>query len=297
MHTSDLTSPQMRVLDHLLARAGWSGQVRLSLARIGIGAAMSDTDQTVNTLIDSGWLAVLREADPKVPRPRTYQLTLPASPTGDQEPHAPLPPPPPSQWEFFSGWFLVHLPGHDAFRRATGSLNPAYPLLCLLRHQPRTLDDLAALLECPVRRVRRHADLLVRHGLAEAHGGAYYVADGDSADLNRRLDLVAESAGTRGSRRGAIEKYQRDCAAWRARQDEWVQARGDVGSPEWREAQAVMYRERFQGPTSADVRKLYPHGEAGLEQLVQVVIEGQIRVLRTTGETLASLVQEEAGGG
>ncbi len=89
-----LTSPEMRVLDCLLARARWSGQVRLSLARIGIGAAMSDVDQTVNKLIDSGWLTVIQEADPALPQPHTYRLTQPNSAADDQEPHGPLPPHP-----------------------------------------------------------------------------------------------------------------------------------------------------------------------------------------------------------
>ncbi len=121
------------------------------------------------------------------------------------------------------------------------------------------------------------------------------MAAGDSANLKRRLDLVAESVGTRGTRRRAIEKYQEGCAAWRERREEWARARCDVGSPEWRKAEAVMLREKFQRPTSAGVRKLYPDGEAGLEQLVQAVIEEQLRVLRTSREILADFVQEEAG--
>lgn len=122
--------------------------------------------------------------------------------------------------------FWAALPGHDAFRRATGSLNAAYPLLCLLDVEPTSQQTLTCWLRATARQVKTWAKQLLAAGVAVADENGYRLV---VENLALRLHQVAVTSGRLGDRNAAWEHYLEQCrksAAWRAE-------RGVVGSEAW----------------------------------------------------------------
>jgi hypothetical protein len=104
-HSAGLTSSSLRVLDFLWASARLhGGTVSVGLGRIGLGSAVNQAAPTVTTLISTGWLEVVKEAQTGEGIPRVYRLRIPTTPDGeemsetttevDREPYRPSPPAP-----------------------------------------------------------------------------------------------------------------------------------------------------------------------------------------------------------
>jgi hypothetical protein len=177
LHTSGVTSVQIRILDCMLGSTRSTGQVALSMGRIAIGAASSQVTSDLRRLMTGGWLRIVRPFDPIEMTPTLYALTFPPEATDMSGPGsgAPLPGVDMAAMLLLGREWLRRLQegdwegclgGHDAFRRAKGTLNAAYPILTLLTDAPTSVELLASWLRMPERRVRDHAQDLVRAGLA-----------------------------------------------------------------------------------------------------------------------------------
>jgi hypothetical protein len=223
VHTSGMSAGQIRLLDLLLARAGRTGFVYMSQARMGIDSAVSSPGGIVRTLVKGGWLVLLTAAS--LDHAASYRLSVPDLPTNEKS-HLQVCPHPPS---FLSQWvvrvvFPVH---HDAFRCKRGSIHAAYPLLSLLRVEPQGMDTLAEWLHVTHRALRDRARLLITAGLAVQSDRGLALRGDPVLPL---LHAVAVKVGTDGYRARAMQLH-------RAKAAEWQQARaemGDVGSPTWR---------------------------------------------------------------
>jgi hypothetical protein len=232
MHTAGLASATLRVAD-ALAGSETSGVVALSVDRIEIAAATLNARKELSWLVAHGWLVVDREPERRVSRtdpdlwwwtPRRYQITLPEIPQLAQTPVGDR-----LGWVSLSASWATCLPGHDCFRRVTGSLGASYPLLALLGEQPTPLPVLAGWLAVPKRRLDLWVRSLVAAGVAADKVGGVALA----ARWAGRLDEVAKACGTAGARQRALERYDDKCQAL----DEWRSDHNVIGTPSWRREQ------------------------------------------------------------
>lgn len=165
------------------------------------------------------------------------------------------------------------LPGHDAFRRSTGSLHMHYPLLVLLGPEPVTYDILSTWLHQPAEKVRRMAKRLVEAGLAVALPTGVAAS---SLDRRAALAEVARTAGTLGMRANAIRLYETKCRDWRLRQQEWCETRQQPGSDVWRSSMERDAREALGAPQNEVLRLTWAATGKSFEDLVACVIEDQL---------------------
>lgn len=283
-HISGMSSAEMRVLDCLLGCASpFGGTVSMSMAKIGIGSACSKPDGHIDSLLQHGWLRIIADADPAIPTSRVYRLSLPASVTPDDQELPALTPPLPLSpcVKELSGSFLVTLPGHDAFRRAEGSLNAAYPVLTLLGDTPVTMNTLAARLRTQPRGVRRHIGTLVRHDIAVRQGDGYVLA---GQDLPARLDAVAECVGTAGTRRRTHEAYLASCRERGERSQQWLRDRATPGSDVWLKSTRDGYSALIAQPEGAALVDAWGWSDGDLvERLLQAEL---CHLVRMTEETV-----------
>jgi Bifunctional DNA primase/polymerase, N-terminal len=273
VHTSGMTSSQIRLLDALLCRASDTGFVCMSQAWMGIGSAITSPADVVHTLVEKGWLTVLRPGS--VDHPTSYRLSIPDM-EADEKSHLKVCPPPfslpsPSQCGLWVR-FLVH---HDAFRCKQGSLHPAYPLLTLLRPEPQGMDTLAGWLGGTPRALRDRAKSLVKAGLA--------VQDADGLSLTSDpvlplLDAVAVKVGTDGDRLRAIELYFARIAQWRLARAE----AGEVGSPTWRKCcRARLMAKLAEG----DFATMVEHLDGDVEAVATFLVDQEALMLSPDPET------------
>lgn len=292
-HTSGLGSAHLRVLDFLLGLSGHkSGIVGIGYSKIGLGAAMDQAGPIVRSLVAAGWLVVVQTADIPTGRPTLYSLTVPASSVRDPEPHllpegprrepyspSPALPPPPDGWS--SLWFMTATTGHDAFRRARDTLSATYPLLALLGSQASDLDDLARWLRKPHNAVHKHADALVRAGVAVWGPDGLELTPGE---LGTALTAVAQRAGTAGTRVRAYRAYLTASADWAASKAAWRAEYDVVGSDVWI---AHIYRETlsvFSSPACSGLREdLCERGGRQLEDVAMDSVIAYLERLRRRG--------------
>jgi len=168
-----------------------------------------------------------------------------------------------------SGGFQRSLEGHDAFRRRTGSLHLAYPLLSLLDQQPVPLTDLAGWLQMPESQASRLLGALVRAGVARVSAQGAARAEGP---LESALNRFARAVGTHGARRHAIEAYKQNCRKWRESQETWAGQRHTVGSTLWLAEESKGLREQLSADHRRDLRKVWLADGSTLEDLMATVL-------------------------
>jgi Bifunctional DNA primase/polymerase, N-terminal len=269
VHTSGMSAGKVRLLDALLARATGSGFVCISQVWMGIGSAVSSPGGVVHTLIQEGWLVVLRAAS--IDGPTSYRLSIPD--VGDEKNHLQVCPSPSplSQWGSYVR-FPVH---HDAFRCKVGSLHAAYPLLTLLGSEAQAMETLAGWLQVTLRTLRDRARSLTSAGLAVLSEGGL-VLTGDP--LLPLLDALAVKVGTDGYRLLAIESYYANADAWRKARSLW----GEVGSPTWRKRlHARVVAKMGEGDLAALVEHL--HGD--VDAAATYMVEQEVLMLSADPET------------
>jgi hypothetical protein len=296
-HTSGLTSVQIRIIDCMIGRAGARDLVALSMAKIGIGAASSKVDIDLRTLISGGWLKNLPKLPPderKLWKPKRYQLTLPSQPARIWSPCPGADPAMAApawlrerdrhtwsneQWRPRS-WRRC-LGGHDAFRRAKGTLSAAYPVLTLLTGSPTSTEVLATLLGAPERRVKDLADQLVRAGVVNVTAAGFTRAPGDLTRLLDDVALEADRLGLRkpgkptisGTRDRAIQDLQERFEDWLAHQQTWLEDRAVPGTETWRKIQAKEFKAILNSPSGAPLRQAWAETGRSQEELVDEVVD------------------------
>jgi hypothetical protein len=271
----------------MLGSTGSTGQVALSMGRIAIGAASSQVTTDLRRLMAGGWLRIVRNFDPIEMTPTLYALTFPSEETDMSGPRsgAPLPGVETAamlllgrEWlrRLRAGDWEGCLGGHDAFRRAKGTLNAAYPILTLLTDAPISVELLASWLRMPERRVRDHAQDLVRAGLARLTTNGYIRTQ---ADLTAALDRVALDADRHGARQPGKPPISgtraRAIKEYRERTEERIRYLEDhevPGTEAWREEQAKNFRTTLKGPSGASLLRVWSETGRSQEELVEEVV-------------------------
>jgi len=177
-------------------------------------------------------------------------------------------------------WFMTCTTGHDAFRRASGTLSPAYPLFALLRRQATDLDDLARWLGRPHKTVQRHAKLLVQAGVASWCPEGLQLVPGQP---QAALTAVARGAGTDGTRVRAYRKYLQACDEWAVSRAEWL-SEYVVGSDAWIAYTFKETLEVFRSPTCSALRDVAcQEGDRLLEDVAMDVVIAEAERHRRRG--------------
>jgi len=267
VHTSGLSSAKIRILDALLHRASAWGTVTYPQGWIGINAAVASPAQAIRGLIQEGW--IVRVTKGGLDHAATYRLQVPADQKYHPQRGGSPPSPPPLQWGLWVV-FLESLPGNDAFRCKAGSLNAAYPLLSVLRHEPQPLDHLAAMLRLSERALADRASALVRAGVAVEGEQRLSLT---TQPLMPLLTAAAESAGTGGRRRDAITRYFERAEEFRRRRAEAA----IVGSPLWLRLRNRRFLRRAQRGLYDDLVHHYGTHEAVASALADLEAQALLR--------------------
>jgi len=273
-----LGSAELRVLLALIRCGGCHGRVRRGLDLIGIDSACSPArvSEAITSLVSKGWLLLLDEPPRWERIPRTFRLTIPqehaqilntTAPQG-APPHPPTTPP---ALNALGVQFLSRHCGHDAFRSAKGSLNSAFPLLCLLGSEPASAVDLTARLGMSRKTVTRHLVVLLEAGLA-LRTDAGYAGCGDDSGLS----AVAQRAGTVGKRTQAIQTYEAKKRADQEARRQWQEEIHTVGSPTWTHETRRYYAAAVTGPGFSALRQCWQGDGLTDLDLVAYLVEQEV---------------------